>query len=107
MEQGVDERVVWYRSSGPGQCRRSAARERERRREVRGQLGADVDLGPGDRMLEPEPARVEELALEAEVAGDPVDEIAADGQVDRLQVNPDLVRPPRLEPDVEEGVIAH
>ena len=58
-------------------------------------------------MLEPEPVRVEELALEPEVAGDAVDGIAADRKPDRLEMDADLVRPAGLEPDVEERVVAH
>src|SRR5690349_15460326 len=99
----ADRRVVERgRRMVPDVRRRSAAGERERGDEILGQLGADVDLGLRHRMLEPQPTGVEELALEAEVAGDAVDGIAADGQADRLEVHPDLVRPPRLEPNVEE-----
>ncbi len=85
----------------------SVAGERERRSEIRRQLGADVDLGLRDRMLEPQPVRVEELPLEAEVVGDAVDRVAADGKPDRLEMDADLVRPARLEPNVEERVVAH
>ena len=45
----------------------SVAGERERCSEIPRQLGADVDLGLRDRMLEPQPVRVEKLPLEAEV----------------------------------------
>ena len=50
---------------------------------------------------------MEELALEAEVVGDAVDGVAADGKPDRLEMHADLVRPAGLEPDVEERVVAH
>ena len=50
---------------------------------------------------------MEELALEAEVVGDAVDGVAADGKPDRLEMDADLVRPAGLEPDVEERVVAH
>ena len=48
---------------------------------------------------------MEELALEPEVVGDAVDRVAADGKPDRLEMDADLVRPARLEPDVEERVV--
>ena len=57
-------------------------------------------------MLEHEATRVEELALEPEIARDAVDGIAAHRQVDRLEMNADLVRTPGLEPDVEQRVRA-
>src|SRR6186997_679080 len=53
-------------------------------------------------MLEAEPVGMEELTLEAQVARDAVDGITADGKPYRLQVDADLVRPPRLEPHLEE-----
>ena len=49
---------------------------------------------------------MQELALEAEVGRDPVDGIAADGQVDRLEMDADLVCAARLEPHVEQSVMA-
>ena len=45
---------------------------------------------------------VQELAIEAEVARDAVDGVAADGEADRLQMDADLVRAPGLEPHLEE-----
>ena len=62
----------------------------------------EVELRAGERVLEAEPVGMQELALEAQVAGDAVDGIAADGKPDRLQMDADLVRPPRLEPHLEE-----
>ena len=47
---------------------------------------------------------MQELPLEPEVAGDAVDRVADDRQVDRRQVHADLVRPPRLEPDAQQRV---
>ena len=55
-------------------------------------------------MLEGEPRRVEELPLEAELACDPVHRIAGDGEVDRREMDADLVRPAGLEPDAQERV---
>src|SRR2546421_2788014 len=63
------------------------------------------DHGLGrERMLEREARRVEELALEAELARAAVDWIARDGEVDRREVHPDLMRASRLEADIEECV---
>ena len=47
---------------------------------------------------------MEELPLEPEVARDAVDRVAGDRKLDGLEVDADLVGPPRLEPDVEERV---
>ena len=49
-----------------------------------------------------EPRRVQELPLEAEVARDAVDRVAADRQLDRLEVDADLVRAAGLEPHLEQ-----
>src|SRR3954470_18274202 len=59
---------------------------------------------PRERVREREARRVEELAIEAEVAALSVQGIARDGQVDRAEVDADLVRPPGLEPHTEERV---
>ena len=56
-------------------------------------------------MRESQPTGVQELALEAEVAPRPVDGVAAHGQLDRLEVDTDLVRAAGLEPDLEKGVM--
>ena len=61
---------------------------------------------PRERVLEREPVGVEELPLEAEVARDAVDGVAGDRQLDRLEVDADLVRPPGLEPHVEQRAVA-
>ena len=55
-------------------------------------------------MREQEPVRVQELPLEAEVACDPVLRITRHREVDRGEVYADLVRAPRLEPELEERV---
>src|SRR5262245_43995445 len=55
----------------------------------------DCDPLAGEGMREGEARRVEELPLEAEIARDAVDGIARDGQLDRSEVDADLVRPPR------------
>ena len=47
---------------------------------------------------------MEELALEAQVARPAVDRISRDREVDRGQMDADLVGPSRFEPDVEERV---
>ena len=47
---------------------------------------------------------MEELAIELELAGPAVDGISGDRQVDRGEVDADLVGPARLEPDVEQRV---
>ena len=77
-------------------CRRAGAVERGR--EVGRERRLGLDPLAGERMVEGEPRGVQELALEAEVAGDAVDGVAGDRQLDRLEVDADLVRPPRLEP---------
>ena len=77
-------------------------RQLQRGGQIRGQIRADVHLRPRQRMGEPKPPRVQELPLQAEVAGHPVDGVAADRKVDRLQVDADLVRAACLEPDVEQ-----
>jgi len=45
---------------------------------------------------------VQKLALESEVAWNPVDRIARDGQIDGGQMDADLVRPPGLEANAEQ-----
>src|SRR5213079_338053 len=72
--------------------------------EVRRQGRLHLDVSAGERMREGEACRVQELPLQAELARPPVDGIARDGEIDRGQVHTDLMRPPRLEADVEEGV---
>src|SRR5204863_109907 len=59
-----------------------------------------------DRVREREPRGVEELALEAEVAGTAVHRIARDREADRLEMDADLVRAAGLERDAEERVAA-
>jgi hypothetical protein len=56
-------------------------------------------------MPEGEAGGVEELPVEAEVAGDPVHRVARDGKADRGEMDADLVRPPGLEPGMEERVL--
>jgi hypothetical protein len=45
-------------------------------------------------MDEPEPLCVQELPLEAEVALHAVGRIPGDGEIDRREMDPDLMRPP-------------
>src|SRR5215217_3045825 len=53
-------------------------------------------------MIERELRGVEELALEPEILGRAVGRVARDRQLDRLQVNADLVRAAGLERELEE-----
>src|SRR5580765_1545929 len=55
-------------------------------------------------MGEGEPLRMEELTLQAELAGPSVEGVAGDGETDRSEVHPDLVGPAGLQPHVEERV---
>src|SRR5262245_63560214 len=63
----------------------------------------DLDPGPRERVRERETLGVQELPLEAPV-GDAVRPVADDGQVDRGQVDADLVRPAGLQPHVQQRV---
>ena len=56
--------------------------------------------------MECEAGGVEELAVEVQVAGDAVGRVACNRQSDRLQVDADLVRPPRLQLDVEKRMVS-
>src|SRR5438309_6668857 len=56
------------------------------------------------RVRERQAGSVEELALEAELARPAVDRVSRHRQVDRRQVDADLVRPARLQPDVQQRV---
>ena len=67
------------------------------RREVVGELRRDVDGLARHRMGEGEPRCVKELALETQIARPAVGWVARDGEVDRREMDADLVRPPRLE----------
>src|SRR4051812_12169455 len=53
-------------------------------------------------MGEREPRGVEELSLQAEVSPDAVRRVAGDRQVDRGEVDADLMRAAGLEPDAQE-----
>ena len=91
----------------PGQVRKDGARRSRRARSsaaARSGGSGDSRLDPLARegMVERERGGVQELPLEAEVAGDAVDGVAADRQLDRREVDADLVRPARLEPHVEQ-----
>ena len=55
-------------------------------------------------MREAQPVRVQELPAELGV-GDAVDRVTNDGKVDRGEVNADLVRPSRLQPDLDQCVL--
>ena len=47
---------------------------------------------------------MQELTVEPELAADPVHRVAGDRQVDRREVDADLVHAPRLEPHAEQRV---
>src|SRR5438046_7405147 len=53
-------------------------------------------------MRKRKPRRMQELALEPELAGSAVDRVAGHREVDRRQVNPDLVRAPGFEPHAQQ-----
>src|SRR5438128_1488726 len=80
--------------AGAFECGHEVARKRRFRQHGLG----------GEGMLEREARGVEELALEAELVRPAVDRIARDGEVDRREVHPDLMRAPRLEADIEECI---
>src|SRR5205085_12109703 len=73
-----------------------------------GQIGRErrlgLDLLARERVREGEPRCMEELALEAE-AGDAVDPVADDGEIDGREVDADLVRAACLEPDAQERML--
>src|SRR5579864_1450827 len=72
--------------------------------EVRREGRADVHGLARDRVREGEAGGVEELALEAELGGTPVQRVAGHGKVDSGEMNPNLVRPARLQRHAEECV---
>src|SRR4051794_10107192 len=57
-------------------------------------------------MSEREPRRMQELPLQTEIVSDPVHPVTRDGKADRLEVHPDLVRPPGLEANAQKRSIA-
>src|SRR4051794_20010732 len=75
---------------GRGKCSEGLAK-------VVRQLRGDVDPFAGERVVEGQPPRVEELPLQPEHAGPAVRRVAGDREVDRGEVDPDLVGSPRLE----------
>jgi len=68
---------------------------------------ADVDLGTRERVRECQSRGVEKLALEPKLSGPAVQRVAGDGQVDRREVDADLMRAPRLERHAEQRVARH
>ena len=58
-------------------------------------------------MLEREAPSMEELPLKAQITRSAVHRITAHGEVDRLEVNTNLVRAPRFQLHVEKGVAPH
>jgi len=83
------------------------ASEYKSRLEVGRNRGAEVDISPRHRMAEAKTMRVEELSLELQVVADAVLRVARHGQIDRRQVNPDLMRAARLQTYVEESMPSH
>src|SRR5262245_25066348 len=86
---------------------RSAACPFQRPGEVVGERRRQVDLLPAERMGEPKPVGVEELALEPEIATDPVHGVTAHRQLDRRQMDADLVCTTGLETDFEQRALGH
>src|SRR3954464_14815494 len=86
-------------------AKRSGAGATERCLEVLRQRRRHVDLVAGQRVRERKPRRVEELAAQLEVAPHAVGRVARDGELDRSEVYPDLVRPAGLEADAEQRVL--
>jgi hypothetical protein len=72
--------------------------------EVRWQRRRNVDRRARHWMSEGEAGRVQELPFEPEVSRDAIDRVSGDRKFDRSEVDADLMRPPRLEPDTEERV---
>ena len=108
------------RSQGPAPAPRTdppgrSGTDRREQSSVRAAVEGGLEVGrqrrarrrprsPRERVREGEPRRVEELALEPELARPAVDRVAADRQVDRGEVDADLVRAPGLERDAQERV---
>ena len=65
-------------------------------------MGFDTRFREG--MVERQPTGMEELTLQPEVAAHAVDGISRYGQLDRGQMNADLVRSPRLQAHPQERV---
>src|SRR5919204_257306 len=78
------------------------ARACERRCETWAERRLRLDPLARDPLLEREPCRVQELALEAELLRTSIDRIAGERKIDRREMDTDLVRPSRLEPYVQE-----
>ncbi len=72
--------------------------------QLSGKLGGDIDGLAGDRMREREPARVQELPLETQPRH-AVRPVSHHGELDRSQVDADLVRAARLEPDAQQRML--
>ena len=57
-------------------------------------------------MAEPQAVRVEKLPSKPEISADAVHRVAADRELDRLEVDAELVRPPRLQTELEKRTLA-
>src|SRR5439155_4322282 len=77
---------------------------RQGRLKLRRKGRLDLNRVAGHRVRKGEAPRVQELAFQLLVR-DPVNRVADDGQPDRGQMHADLVRPARLEANVEERVL--
>jgi hypothetical protein len=71
--------------------------------QFRRQRRVDIDPLAGDRVRERKPRRVQELTTKCRL-GDSVDAVSDDGQVDRREVNADLMHPSRLKPHPQQRV---
>src|SRR6476620_1486234 len=72
--------------------------------ELAGKRRLEIELGSRHGMDERQPVRMQELALETEVAPCPVRHVTRNRKLDRCEVDADLVRSSCLEADVEESV---
>src|SRR3990172_6048657 len=77
----------------------------ERRGQVVGKIRRDREPFPRGRMHEAQAMRMQELALEPQIAADAVLRIPRDGQIYRGEVNPNLVRSACLQAHVEERLL--
>src|SRR5207244_3822469 len=77
----------------------------ERRREILRERRLKVERLAGERVFEREPGRVEELPLQTEITRHAVDGITGHGQVDRAEMDADLMRSAGLEANTNERML--
>src|SRR6186997_3554599 len=85
----------------------AVARSRESILELGRERRLDVEKFPGERMVEPQCIGMQELPAEPEIAPHAVRRVSRDRQVDGREMDSDLVRSARFEPDVEERALRH